>query len=125
MFFYFLTLFLFLFFILYVLCLFFIFIFIFIFFKEWTTRQVSSWLQSVGMSQFVEVFASNNIAGKHLLELNNDDLAKDLGVTSLGNRKDLLTEIGKLRREYLQLSKLIAKGSFGAVWECWWKSQHW
>ena len=39
----------------------------------------------------------NDINGKHLLELTKEDLLKDLKISSLGHRKDILREIEKLK----------------------------
>lgn len=51
------------------------------------------------MKQWIEVFKNNNIAGKHLLELTNEELISDLHIHSLGHRKDVLSEIGKKKKK--------------------------
>lgn len=65
--------------------------------------QIDSWLGDLGMDQYVEAFHDNDVDGRVLHLLTNDDL-KDLGV-SLGHRKLMLAAI----------SGLIGSGGPGAV----------
>ena len=50
---------------------------------------VRVWLDGLGLGQYAEAFAQNDIDAETLRELTGDDL-KELGVTSLGHRKKLL-----------------------------------
>ena len=59
---------------------------------------VSEWLGNLGLSEYVSNFADNDIDSRHLSELTNDDL-KDLGVSSLGHRKTILSAIKALSGE--------------------------
>jgi hypothetical protein len=86
---------------------------------------VCNWLSDHGLNQFATIFRSNSIAGKHLLTLTNHELMKDLAVTSLGHRKDILSQIDNLRNSSCQRQQEIAKGAFGAVYECNWKGKKW
>lgn len=66
--------------------------------NAWTVTQVSSWLEGLGFPEYVEQFHENEIEGKHLLDLEKDDL-KELGVTILGHRMSLAKAIAKLRAQ--------------------------
>ena len=58
---------------------------------------VGAWLEGLGLGQYGEVFASNDIDRDLLRGLSADDL-KELGVASLGHRKKLLAAIAELDR---------------------------
>jgi hypothetical protein len=59
--------------------------------------QVSAWLDGLGLGQYAEAFAANDINSRETLAaLNESDLEK-LGVASLGHRKQLLTAIDTLQ----------------------------
>ena len=62
---------------------------------------VSSWLESVELSQHVESFKTHSVNGKMLLALSDQDLYATLGVVSPLHRKKLLMEISALRKAYL------------------------
>ena len=57
---------------------------------------VGEWLRSLGLDQYAEAFAANDVEPDLLDELNDDDLEK-LGVASLGHRKRLLKAIAALQ----------------------------
>jgi predicted ATPase/class 3 adenylate cyclase len=59
-------------------------------------RQVADWLERIGMPEYIQRFAENNIDFAILGELSDQDLEK-IGVTSLGHRRKLLREIADLR----------------------------
>ena len=56
---------------------------------------VGAWLEGLGLGQYHEVFASNDIDGELLRGLTADDL-KELGIASFGHRKRLLAAIADL-----------------------------
>jgi class 3 adenylate cyclase/tetratricopeptide (TPR) repeat protein len=58
---------------------------------------VSAWLQALGLGQYARAFAANDIDFAVLSQLTDADL-KELGVTSLGHRKRLLTAIGAIAK---------------------------
>jgi class 3 adenylate cyclase/tetratricopeptide (TPR) repeat protein len=60
-----------------------------------TTTDLAEWLGSLGLDQYVQIFAENNIEYSVLPDLTEDDLEK-LGV-SLGHRKKLLRAIEAVR----------------------------
>jgi hypothetical protein len=57
-------------------------------------QQVADWLEKLGLGQYAQRFAENDIDFALLTKLNDTDL-KELGVTSLGHRKRLLEAIAE------------------------------
>jgi class 3 adenylate cyclase len=56
---------------------------------------ISTWLDSLGLSRYAHTFAENEIDAEVLRDLTAGDL-KELGVTALGHRKKLLAAIAAL-----------------------------
>ncbi len=56
---------------------------------------IEMWLHSIGFPEYVTLFRENDLDVTLLPELTNDDL-KELGITSLGHRKQLLKAIAEL-----------------------------
>ena len=56
---------------------------------------IDSWLRGIGLAQYAELFRANDIDGELLGRLTSDDL-KEIGVASLGHRKQLLEAIAAL-----------------------------
>ena len=56
---------------------------------------VRAWLEDHGLGQYAEAFASNDVDAEVLRTLTADDL-KELGVASLGHRKNLLAAVADL-----------------------------
>ena len=54
--------------------------------------RIEEWLNGLGLGEYAEVFASNDITPESLPELTSDDL-KEIGVASVGHRKILLSAI--------------------------------
>jgi class 3 adenylate cyclase/tetratricopeptide (TPR) repeat protein len=59
-------------------------------------QSISEWLHSVGLDQYTQIFADNDIDLGLISSLSEQDLEK-LGVSSLGHRKRLLKVIAELR----------------------------
>jgi SAM domain (Sterile alpha motif) len=59
---------------------------------------VADWLRGLGLGQYAEAFAANDIDSEVLPELTADDLT-GLGIASIGHRRKLLAAIAALRRE--------------------------
>jgi class 3 adenylate cyclase len=57
-------------------------------------QQVADWLEKLGLGQYAQRFAENDISFSVLPDLTDQDL-KEIGV-SLGHRRQLLREIAKL-----------------------------
>jgi hypothetical protein len=59
-------------------------------------QQVTEWLQKLGLGQYAQRFAENDISFSILLDLTDQDL-KELGVASLGHRRQLLRAMMELK----------------------------
>ena len=57
-----------------------------------TPQPITDWLEKLGLGQYAQRFAENDIDFALLAKLNDADL-RELGVTSLGHRKRLLEAI--------------------------------
>ena len=55
-------------------------------------QQIADWLQKLGLGQYAQRFADNDISFAVLPDLTDQDL-KELGVASLGHRRQLLRAI--------------------------------
>lgn len=60
-------------------------------------QQIADWLKELGMQEYAQRFAENDIDFAILDELTDQDLEK-IGVTSLGHRRKLLRAIANLKR---------------------------
>ena len=60
-------------------------------------QQIEDWLRKLGLGQYAQRFAENDINFSILAYLTDQDL-KEIGVTSLGHRRQLLRVITELRR---------------------------
>ena len=58
-------------------------------------QEIADWLESLGMSEYAQRFAENDVDCTILGDLTDQDL-KDLGVVSLGHRRKLLRAIAAL-----------------------------
>src|SRR6516164_2389645 len=67
--------------------------------RQWPVKppmqQVTDWLEKLGMSEYGQRFADNDIDFSILGDLTDQDL-KDLGVASLGHRRKILRAIAEL-----------------------------
>ena len=61
-------------------------------------QQVTDWLEKLGMSEYAQRFADNDIDFSILGDLTDQHL-KDLGVASLGHRLKILRAIAELDRQ--------------------------
>src|SRR6476660_4221861 len=59
-------------------------------------QQVADWLQKLGLGQYAQRFAENDISFSILPDLTDQDL-KELGVGSLGHRRQLLRAISEMK----------------------------
>ena len=59
-------------------------------------QQIADWLQKLGLGQYAQRFAENDISFAVLPDLTDQDL-KELGVASLGHRRQLLRAITELK----------------------------
>jgi class 3 adenylate cyclase len=58
-------------------------------------RQIADWLQELGLGQYAQRFAENDITLALLPHLTDQDL-KELGIASLGHRRQLLLAIAEI-----------------------------
>jgi hypothetical protein len=58
-------------------------------------QQVADWLEKLGLGQYAQRFAENDISFSILPDLTDQDL-KELGMSSLGHRRQLLRAITEL-----------------------------
>ena len=58
-------------------------------------RQIADWLREIGLEQYAQRFAENDIDFSILNELTDQDLEK-IGIISLGHRRKLLRAIAAL-----------------------------
>jgi hypothetical protein len=59
-------------------------------------HQIADWLQKLGLGQYAQLFAENDITFVILPDLTDQDLEK-IGVASLGHRRQLLRAIAELK----------------------------
>jgi class 3 adenylate cyclase/predicted ATPase len=71
-------------------------------------QHVADWLQKLGLGKYAQSFAENDISFSILPELTDQDL-KELGVASLGHRRQLLRAIAELTAGEPPSSKPIAE----------------
>ena len=60
-------------------------------------QQIADWLKTLGLAQYAQRFAENDINFAILSDLSDQDL-KELGVSSLGHRRQLLGAIAEISR---------------------------
>jgi class 3 adenylate cyclase/predicted ATPase len=60
-------------------------------------QQIADWLKTLGLAQYAQRFAENDISFAILSDLSDQDL-KELGVSSLGHRRQLLGAIAEISR---------------------------
>ena len=76
-------------------------------------RQVSDWLEKLGLGQYAQRFAENDISFSVLPDLNDQDL-KEIGV-SLGHRRQLLRAIANLDRAAVASDPSITQAPIAAT----------
>ncbi|KAM6142886.1 neurabin-1 isoform 2-T2 [Phoenicopterus ruber ruber] len=79
--------------------------------QEWSVQQVSHWLMSLNLEQYVSEFSAQNINGEHLLQLDGSKL-KALGMTSSQDRaiikkklKEMKVSLEKARKAQEKMEK--------------------
>src|SRR4051794_34901714 len=71
---------------------------------------VGGWLRELGLEQYEAAFRENAITAELLPTLTADDL-KDLGITLIGHRRQLLNAIAALRSEAVPAEPVVAVSS--------------
>uniref|UniRef100_A0A8B9F823 Neurabin-1 n=1 Tax=Amazona collaria TaxID=241587 RepID=A0A8B9F823_9PSIT len=79
--------------------------------QEWSVQQVSHWLMSLNLEQYVSEFSAQNINGEHLLQLDGSKL-RALGMTSSQDRaivkkklKEMKASLEKARKAQEKMEK--------------------
>lgn len=79
--------------------------------QEWSVQQVSHWLVSLNLEQYVSEFSAQNITGEHLLQLDGNKL-KALGMASSQDRavvkkklKEMKVSLEKARKAQEKMEK--------------------
>lgn len=68
-------------------------------------QQIADWLQKLGLGQYAQRFAESDVSISILSDLTDQDL-KEIGVASLGHRRQLLRAITDLKGGEAVASKL-------------------
>ncbi|XP_047136345.1 uncharacterized protein LOC100211223 isoform X2 [Hydra vulgaris] len=66
--------------------------------QSWTVEDVCTWLRSIALDDYVEVFTTNAIDGTELMCLNDDSLSNSLNISPLGHRNKIIREINQLKQ---------------------------
>lgn len=66
--------------------------------SAWSVEEVCEWLREVELGQLADSFAKHGITGGLLFDLTSGEIASDLNVEKLADRKRLAAEIALLRR---------------------------
>ncbi|MBF0225422.1 MAG: response regulator [Desulfobacterales bacterium] len=62
--------------------------------KNFKDINIKEWLNKINLEEYTDLFIQHDVDGESLLEINDEDL-KEMGITSLGDRKKIL---GRIRR---------------------------
>ncbi len=65
--------------------------------SAWSVEDVSKWLQTLVLGQYVEAFVDAAVDGEFLYDLNDDDLKNTLGVEHRLHRKKILNCVQRLK----------------------------
>ncbi len=68
--------------------------------QDWTYDDVSEWMANISLQDYIETFKNNHISGKNLLDLSEKELKDDLGMFSVGHRKNFLKSQEHLQKIY-------------------------
>ncbi|CAD8173903.1 unnamed protein product [Paramecium pentaurelia] len=70
--------------------------------QEWQLEEVCTWLDSLQLSEYKDEFIKNQMTGKTLYALTDNDLKQDLGILVLGHRKQILQSIEEYKKYYVK-----------------------
>ena len=66
--------------------------------ETWDVEEVCKWLEHIELAEHVESFTKHKISGTLLLQLTEGEIATDLKIERLADRKRLAAEINALQR---------------------------
>ena len=84
-------------------------------------RQIADWLQELGLGQYAQRFAQNDITFALLPHLTDQDL-KELGVASLGHRRQLLLAMAETTMASMVANPAKAEQYRSAGFEAFWSA---
>lgn len=64
---------------------------------EWGSERVRQWLDEIQLGEYRKAFEQNHITGVDLCYLTAEQIKNDLGISSLGHRRIIESEIEKLK----------------------------
>ncbi|CAK64142.1 unnamed protein product (macronuclear) [Paramecium tetraurelia] len=70
--------------------------------QEWQLEEVCTWLDTLQLGEYKDEFIKNQMTGKTLYALNDNDLKQDLGISVLGHRKKILQSIEEYKKYYVK-----------------------
>ncbi|CAD8166913.1 unnamed protein product [Paramecium pentaurelia] len=70
--------------------------------QEWQLEEVCGWLDSLELGEYKEEFIKNQMTGKTLYGLTDNELKQDLGISVLGHRKKILQSIEEYKKYYMK-----------------------
>jgi tRNA A-37 threonylcarbamoyl transferase component Bud32 len=73
--------------------------------KDWSKDDISLWLDRGGFGQYRGNFESNHIAGNTLLELTEQELENEIGITHVQHRKKIMKDIRFLKKIFPRNTK--------------------
>jgi hypothetical protein len=80
--------------------------------RTWTVGDVSRWLETLSLSQYVDAFLEGSVDGPFLMELREEDLIQVLGIKhKLHVRKILLSreKLKPLTQQEKQLKEIVER----------------
>jgi SAM domain (Sterile alpha motif) len=90
-------------------------------FAEWTPQELADYLKTkADVKDYAEMFMNENVSGKVAHRLTDGDL-KDMGVSKVGDRHNLMAALETLKRHKDQQDreKVIWQGTEVMYWSCW------
>ena len=66
--------------------------------RNWTFDDVCTWLTSLGLEQYSDVFRDNMIDGVELVQITDDMLLTALNIPALGHRNKILRELAAMKK---------------------------
>lgn len=83
--------------------------------NEWTLDDVSIWLKSINMEEYVDLFKKEEITGECLNELTELHLKKELNINKLGHRLKILKSINDYRDKTFFLNNISSSASTASI----------
>ncbi|CAK79445.1 unnamed protein product (macronuclear) [Paramecium tetraurelia] len=70
--------------------------------QEWQLQEVCGWLDSLDLGEYKDEFIKNQMTGRTLYGLTDNELKQDLGISVLGHRKKILQSIEEYKKYYMK-----------------------